>query len=93
MLAAVDADADRLTRLITDLLDVSRIDAGRLRIHEVPLSVRATLQRHVERAVASERDADDFTVAASSATSPACCGIRPDSSVPYSRPPAAGPPV
>ncbi len=62
MLAAVDADADRLTRLITDLLDVSRIDAGRLRIHEVPISVQATLQRHVERAVASERDADDFTV-------------------------------
>lgn len=62
MLAAIDADADRLTRLITDLLDVSRIDAGRLRIHEVPISVQATLQRHVERAVASERDADDFTV-------------------------------
>jgi signal transduction histidine kinase len=62
MLAAIDADADRLTRLITDLLDVSRIDAGRLRIHEIPISVQATLQRHVERAVAAGRAADDFTV-------------------------------
>ena len=32
MLAAVNADADRVTRLLTDLLDVSRIDAGRLRL-------------------------------------------------------------
>ena len=62
MLTAVDADADRLTRLITDLLDVSRIDAGRLRIHEVPLSVSATLRRHVERAVASGRSESAFTV-------------------------------
>ena len=31
MLEAVNADADRVTRLMTDLLDVSRIDAGRLR--------------------------------------------------------------
>ena len=62
MLTAVDADADRLTRLITDLLDVSRIDAGRLRIHEVPLSIRQILQRHVDRAVASDRDENDFTI-------------------------------
>jgi signal transduction histidine kinase len=32
MLAAVNADADRVTRLLSDLLDVSRIDAGRLRL-------------------------------------------------------------
>ena len=30
MLAAINADADRVTRLLTDLLDASRIDAGRL---------------------------------------------------------------
>lgn len=30
MLATVDADADRVTRLLGELLDVSRIDAGRL---------------------------------------------------------------
>lgn len=62
MLEAIDADADRLTRLITDLLDVSRIDAGRLRIHEVPLTTRDTLGRHVERHVAAGQDAQDFTI-------------------------------
>ena len=30
MLETIDADADRLTRLITELLDAARIDAGRL---------------------------------------------------------------
>jgi PAS domain S-box-containing protein len=33
MLATVDMDADRVTRLIGELLDVSRIDAGRLELH------------------------------------------------------------
>ena len=62
MLTAIDADADRLTRLITDLLDVSRIDSGRLRIHEVPLVTRDVLARHVERHVASGQDEQDFLV-------------------------------
>lgn len=62
MLEAIDSDADRLTRLITDLLDVSRIDTGKLRIHEVPVSVRPMLTRHVERALASGGDEDGFAV-------------------------------
>ncbi|MGH3424901.1 MAG: histidine kinase dimerization/phospho-acceptor domain-containing protein, partial [Nocardioidaceae bacterium] len=33
MLETVNADADRVTRLITELLDVSRIEAGRLETH------------------------------------------------------------
>ena len=33
MLETVDADADRVTRLITELLDVARIDSGRLELH------------------------------------------------------------
>lgn len=32
MLETIDADADRVTRLLTELLDVSRIDAGRVRL-------------------------------------------------------------
>ena len=36
MLEAVDSDADRLTRLIAELLDVARIDAGRLELRRVP---------------------------------------------------------
>ncbi|CAN7410130.1 ATP-binding protein [Knoellia sp. LjRoot47] len=62
MLEAIDADADRLTRLITDLLDVSRIDSGRLRIHEVPLGTRDIFTRHVERHVAAGQDAQGFTI-------------------------------
>ncbi|MGH3446176.1 MAG: ATP-binding protein [Nocardioidaceae bacterium] len=34
MLGTVDADADRLTRLIAELLDVARIDSGRLTVRK-----------------------------------------------------------
>ena len=33
MLETVNADADRVTRLITELLDMSRIESGRLEVH------------------------------------------------------------
>jgi signal transduction histidine kinase len=33
MLETVNADADRVTRLITELLDVSRLESGRLEVH------------------------------------------------------------
>jgi signal transduction histidine kinase len=36
MLRTVEADADRLTRLITELLDVARIDSGRLSVRKEP---------------------------------------------------------
>jgi signal transduction histidine kinase len=43
MLETVNADADRVTRLITELLDVSRIEAGRIQLHRelVDLGARA----------------------------------------------------
>lgn len=62
MLEAIDGDADRLTRLITDLLDVSRIDTGKLRIHEVPVPIRPMLTRHVERAAAAGKDRAEFAI-------------------------------
>lgn len=37
MLNTVDADADRLTRLIIELLDVARIDTGRLSVRKEPV--------------------------------------------------------
>jgi signal transduction histidine kinase len=44
MLETVNADADRVTRLITELLDVSRIESGRLEVHrqvvDIPTQVR-----------------------------------------------------
>ena len=33
MLETVNADADRVTRLITELLDVSRLESGRMEVH------------------------------------------------------------
>lgn len=33
MISMIDEDADRVTRLLTELLDISRIDAGRLPLH------------------------------------------------------------
>ncbi|HEX2705473.1 MAG TPA: PAS domain-containing sensor histidine kinase [Candidatus Lustribacter sp.] len=62
MLQTIEADADRVTRLITELLDVSRIDAGRLTVHRQPVDLVATLDRHVSRFVASGLPADRFVV-------------------------------
>jgi len=41
MLETVNADADRVTRLITELLDVSRIEAGRIQLHRELVDLRA----------------------------------------------------
>ncbi|MEP7091646.1 MAG: PAS domain-containing sensor histidine kinase [Nocardioidaceae bacterium] len=51
MLETVNVDADRLTRLIAELLDVARIDTGRLSLYPRPVDFRAV----VERVVASVR--------------------------------------
>jgi signal transduction histidine kinase len=51
MLETVNVDADRLTRLIAELLDVARIDTGRLSLYPRPVDFRAA----VERVVASVR--------------------------------------
>jgi signal transduction histidine kinase len=51
MLAAVNADADRVNRLLSDLLDASRIDAGRLHLRpqvvQMPEIVRQVLAGRV----------------------------------------------
>jgi signal transduction histidine kinase len=48
MLSTVNADADRLTRLIAELLDVARIDTGRLSLYPRPLDVGPTVERVLE---------------------------------------------
>ncbi len=60
MLQTIEADADRVTRLITELLDVSRIDAGRLQVRKQPVDVPGAVRRHVERLVASGNERDRF---------------------------------
>ena len=51
MLETVNSDADRLTRLIAELLDVARIDTGRLSLYPRPLELAPA----VERVLASVR--------------------------------------
>jgi len=45
MLETVNSDADRLTRLIAELLDVARIDTGRLSLHRRPLDFAPSVER------------------------------------------------
>jgi len=62
MLQTVEADADRVTRLITELLDVARIDSGRLELHRSLVDLAALAQRHVTRLRAAAETADQFTL-------------------------------
>lgn len=45
MLETVDADADRLTRLIAELLDVARIDSRRLNLRRQPVDIQAHVRQ------------------------------------------------
>ena len=47
MLETVNADADRLARLIAELLDVARIDTGRLQLYPRPSSAQVLVGRVV----------------------------------------------
>jgi signal transduction histidine kinase len=63
MLNTVNTDADRVTRLLTELLDVSRIDAGRIQIRKQIIDLRATLHRVLAGKVAAgAAGADRFVV-------------------------------
>jgi signal transduction histidine kinase len=48
MLETVDADADRLTRLIAELLDVARIDTGRLSVRKELVDIVDAVSRQLE---------------------------------------------
>lgn len=62
MLQTVNADADRVTRLLTELLDVSRIDAGRLELRRQVVDLPAIVARAVAGRVAGGEDSDRFVV-------------------------------
>ncbi|WP_435256015.1 ATP-binding protein [Streptomyces althioticus] len=60
MLETVDADADRVTRLIAELLDISRIDSGRLEVRRQPVDIGAAVGRHIQAHVAAGQSPDRF---------------------------------
>jgi len=62
MLQTVNADADRVTRLLTELLDVSRIDAGRLQMRRQVVDVGAIVHKIIAGAVASGEPESRFVV-------------------------------
>lgn len=60
MLQTVNADADRVTRLISELLDVSRIEAGRLELRKQVVDIAATVQRDFDARIAAGESPDRF---------------------------------
>jgi len=62
MLETINGDADRVTRLIGELLDVSRIDAGRLELHKQVVDVPAAVEKCVRGRVAAGEPEDKFVV-------------------------------
>jgi len=62
MLETVNADADRVTRLITELLDVSRIESGRMEVHRQLVSVPERVEKIVAGRVAAGDPAGRYRV-------------------------------
>ncbi|MDX6218846.1 MAG: hypothetical protein QOJ48_527 [Frankiales bacterium] len=62
MLQTVNADADRVTRLLTELLDVSRIDAGRLEMRKQVVDLAVAVQKAVDGRIAGGDPEDRFVV-------------------------------
>ena len=60
MLETVNSDADRVTRLITELLDVSRIESGRIEVHRELVDIPAQARRVIEGRVAAGEPEDKF---------------------------------
>ena len=62
MLETVNADADRVTRLITELLDIARIDSGRLTVSRQVVDIGKVVARHVAAMAARGEDPERFDV-------------------------------
>lgn len=64
MLETVNADADRVTRLITELLDVSRIESGRMEVRPQLVDVPERARKVIAGRVASGEPEDRFRLEA-----------------------------
>jgi signal transduction histidine kinase len=62
MLETVNADADRVTRLITELLDVSRIESGRIELHRELVDIPTRAWKIITGRVAAGDLADRYVV-------------------------------
>lgn len=62
MLEAIHSDADRVTRLLGELLDVGRIEAGRLQLRTQVVDLPAVVAKIVAGRVASGEPVDRFVV-------------------------------
>ena len=62
MLETVNADADRVTRLITELLDVSRIEAGRVEIHRELVDIPSRARKIISGRVAAGDPLDRYRI-------------------------------
>ncbi len=62
MLETVNADADRVTRLITELLDVSRIESGRIELHRELVDIPACARKIITGRVAAGDMPDRYVV-------------------------------
>jgi signal transduction histidine kinase len=62
MLETVDADADRVTRLIAELLDIARIDSGRLKLGCYPIDLLELVADQVAGMTAAGEPAERFDV-------------------------------
>ncbi|MEU5211280.1 ATP-binding protein [Streptomyces sp. NPDC020742] len=62
MLETVDADANRVTRLIAELLDISRIDSGRLEVRRQRVDMIAAVRRHVQAQATAGQRPDRFLI-------------------------------
>jgi PAS domain S-box-containing protein len=62
MLETVNADADRVTRLITELLDVSRIESGRMEVHRELVDLPDRARKIVAGRVAAGDAEDRFRI-------------------------------
>jgi len=60
MLETVNADADRVTRLITELLDVSRIESGRMEVHRQLVDLPDRARKIIAGRVAAGDSEDRF---------------------------------
>ena len=62
MLETVDADADRVVRLIAELLDIARIDSGRLQLARYAVDVDELIRDQIAGMVAAGQPEDRFAV-------------------------------